>query len=175
MNKFYLNATNPPLIQQKPPLNSHSKSIKKTRARQLKKIKGFTLIEVMVALTVIAIALASLIKAAGNHTNSAGYLKTKTLAHYVAMNEVTQLQIDKSWPDLGTTHKSSEMAGVEWFWTREVEKTGDESGNIRGLKFTIYLDEDRTRNFAQVQAFIANPAKNTAQAATNNSGSGSGK
>jgi len=178
MNNFYLNAISPRLIQQKPSLSSHTKLIKRTRARQLKNSKGFTLIEVMVALTVIAIALASLIKAAGNHTNSAGYLKTKTLAHYVAMNEVTQLQIDKSWPDLGTTNKSSEMAGVEWFWTREVEKTGDESGNIRGLKFTVFLDEDRTRNLAQVQAFITNPAKKATRAATtntNSSGSGSGK
>jgi len=124
-----------------------------------KKRNGFTLIEVMVALTIVAIALASLIKASGGHTNSAAYLKSKTLAHYVAMNEVTQLQIDNAWPDLGTTRKSTEMADIEWFWTREVKKTGDESGNIRGVKFSIFLDEDRTRNLAQVQAFISNPAQ----------------
>lgn len=137
----------------------------------MNKLKGFTLIEVMVALTIIAIALASLIKASGGHTNSAAYLKSKTLAHYVAMNEITQLQIEKTWPDLGTTRKSTEMAGVEWFWTREVKKTGDESGNIRGLKFTIFLDEGRTRNLAQVQAFISNPAQNVISAAApNNTG-----
>lgn len=129
-------------------------------SKTAKSTKGFTLIEVMVALAIIAIALASLIKASGNHTNSATYLKSKTLAHYVAMNEITQLQIDKAWPDLGTTKKSAEMAGVEWYWTREIKKTGDESGNIRGLKFTVYLDEDRTHNLAMIQAFIANPAKN---------------
>ncbi len=123
--------------------------------------KGFTLIEVMVALAIIAIALASLIKASGSHTHSAGYLKSKTLAHYVAMNEITKLQIEKAWPDLGTTRKSSEMAEREWFWTREVTKTGDESGNIRGLKFTVYLDEDRTQNLIQIQAFIANPNQDT--------------
>ena len=123
---------------------------------------GFTLIEVMVALAIIAIALSSLIKASGNHTNSAAYLKSKTLAHYVAMNEITQLQIEKAWPDLGTTQKSSEMAGIEWYWTREVQKTADETGNIRGLKFTVFLDQDRTRNLAQVQAFISNPASSLA-------------
>ncbi len=128
--------------------------------KNIKRQNGFTLIEVMVALTIIAIALASLIKASGNHTNSAGYLKSKLLAHYVAMNQITQLQIDKAWPDLGSIKKSTEMAGVEWFWTREVEKTGDESGNIRGLKFTVYLDDDRNKNLAKVQAFISNPAQN---------------
>lgn len=140
----------------------------------MNKLKGFTLIEVMVALTIIAIALASLIKASGGHTNSAAYLKSKTLAHYVAMNEVTQLQIDKAWPDLGTTRKSTEMAGVEWFWTREIKKTGDVTGNIRGLKFTIFLDEERTRNLAQIQAFISNPAQNIIPVGTTNNSGTSG-
>lgn len=122
------------------------------------KTRGFTLIEIMVAMAIIAIALASLMKASGNHTHSAAYLKAKTLAHYVAMNEVTRLQLSKEWPDLGSSSKSTEMAGIEWYWTREVEKTGDESGNIRGVKFTIYQDDKRTQNLAQVQAFISNPA-----------------
>jgi len=135
------------------------------------KTKGFTLLEVMVALAIIAIALASLIKASGSHTYSAAYLKSKTLAHYVALNEVSKLQIEKSWPDLGSKQGDSEMVGVNWYWTREIEKTADESGNIRGLKFTVYQDEDRTRNLAVVQAFIANPANNVPNAtSTNNTG-----
>jgi len=142
--------------------------------QRINKANGFTLIEVMVALTIVAIALASLIKASGGHTNSAAYLKSKTLAHYVAMNEVTQLQIDNAWPDLGTTRKSTDMAGIEWFWTREVKKTGDETGNIRGLKFSVFLDEERTRNLAQVQAFIANPAQNAISGAASGSSTAGG-
>jgi len=129
--------------------------------------KGFTLIEVMVALAIIAIALASLIKASGSHTNSAGYLKTKTIAHYVAMNEITEMQINKAWPNIGELKKSTDMAGVEWFWTRSVEKLNDDNDFIRSLKFTVYLDEDRQRNLAQVEAYIANPANNRAQVTTN--------
>lgn len=139
------------------------------------KNKGFTLIEVMVALAIIAIALAALIKASGNYTRSAGYLKSKTLAHYVAMNEVARLQIEKAWPDLGTKKDDSEMAGVKWFWTREVEKTADESGNIRGLKFSIFQDEDRAHSLAQIQAFISNPASDlpsTSNSANNSNANG---
>ncbi len=128
--------------------------------------KGFTLIEVMVALAIIAIALASLIRASGSHTRSAGYLKSKTLAHYVAMNEITTLQVRKAWPDIGDSKKSTEMAGVEWYWTRSVEKVGDDNDYIRALKFTVYADEDRRRNLAQVEAYLANPANNLPQ--TNN-------
>lgn len=126
--------------------------------------RGFTLIEVMVALAVIAIALASLIKASGNHTYSAAYLKSKTLAHYVAMNEIAQLKISKAWPDLGTEKKSSEMAGIEWYWTREIQKTADETGNIRSVKFTVYQDEDRQHNLTSLQAYLSNPASSTTAA-----------
>jgi len=123
---------------------------------------GFTLIEVMVALAIIAIALASLIKASGSHTQSASYLKNKTLAHYVAMNEIAQIQIDKSWPNIGEQKKSTEMAGHEWFWTRSVEKLNDDNDYIRSLKFKVYLGEDRKRSLAQVETYIANPANNQA-------------
>ena len=126
------------------------------------KNKGFTLIEVMVALAIIAIALAALIKASGNHTRSAAYLKSKTLAHYVAMNEVAKLQIENAWPDLGTKKGETDMAGITWYWTREVTKTLDESGNIRGLKFRIFQDDDREHGLAQVQAFIASPSTRAA-------------
>lgn len=119
--------------------------------------RGFTLIEVMVALAIIAIALASLIKASGNHTHSAAYLKSKTLAHYIALNEITRLQVSKEWPDLGKAHESSEMAGKEWFWTQDVRKVNDDTDAIRGIKITVYLDDDREQNVASLQGFIANP------------------
>lgn len=126
------------------------------------KTNGFTLIEVMVALAIIAIALASLIKASGSHTSSAGYLKTKTLAHYVAMNEIADIQIKNSWPSIGELKKSTEMAGLEWYWTRNVGRLNEENDYIRSLKFTVYLDENRQRNLAQVEAYIGNPANKRA-------------
>ena len=47
---------------------------------------GFTLVEVLVALSVIAIALAAVLKGASEGASSARYLRDKTLAHWVAMN-----------------------------------------------------------------------------------------
>lgn len=134
--------------------------------------RGFTLIEVMVALAIIAIALASLIKASGNHTYSAAYLKSKTLAHYVAMNEIAELKISKAWPDLGTVKKSSEMAGTEWYWIREIQKTADESGNIRSVQFTVFQDEDREQNLTSLQAYLSNPASSASATATGSGSSG---
>ena len=131
---------------------------------------GFTLIEILVALSIIAIALGALIKASGSHTNSAGYLKQKTLAHYVAMNEIALLHAKHEWPDLGKIHKSTTMAEHEWFWTQEVLKVIDPitqkpSTLTRQLQLTVYLDEDREHSLAKLIAYVSNQ-KTSAPATT---------
>ena len=129
---------------------------------QKMKNKGFTLVEILVALAVIAIAMAALIRASGNHTYSASYLKQKTLAHYVAMNEIARLQITKQWPDVGKKEDSTEMASKEWFWIREISKTADD--NTRQVKITVYENDDRDNNLARAIAYLS-----LAQTATDNS------
>ena len=105
---------------------------------------GFTLIEVMVALTIIAISLGALLNSSGTQARSTGYLKQKTLAHWVAVNELTQIRIAKEFPDLGDKEGSTEMANKEWFWTRTTKATEDK--DARQIKFSLYADKDRTKN-----------------------------
>jgi general secretion pathway protein I len=121
---------------------------------------GFTLIEILVALSIIAIALGALVKAGSNHANSAGFLKNKTLAHYVAMNEIALLHIKYDWPALGKIHKSTQMAGHKWFWTRQVKKlidpvTQKTSTLTRQVQFTVYRDADREYNLIKLTAYIS--------------------
>ena len=110
--------------------------------------RGFTLLEVLVALTIISLSLGALISTSGSHASSAGYLKQKTIAHWVAMNEITQLQVEKTWPGKGDTKGSTEMAGVEWYWTRTVIETEDK--NAVQVEFRVYLDEEREYNLTRL-------------------------
>lgn len=113
-----------------------------------KQEKGFTLIEVMVALTIIAISLSALLSTSGTQANSAGYLKHKTLAHWVAVNELTQIRIAKEFPDLGDKKGSTTMANNDWYWTRTTKATEDK--NARQVTFTLYADEERTKNLTSL-------------------------
>jgi len=101
---------------------------------------GFTLIEVMVALTIIAISLGALLNTSGTQANSATYLKQKTLAHWVALNELTQIRIDGKFPDIGDKKDSTTMANHEWHWIRTTKKTAD--NNTREITFKIFADKE---------------------------------
>lgn len=105
---------------------------------------GFTLIEVMVALTIIAISLGALLNTSGTQANSASYLKQKTLAHWIAVNELTQIRIGKVFPELGDKKDSTSMANHDWHWIRTTKKTEDE--NTRQVTFKLYADKDYKKN-----------------------------
>ncbi len=113
--------------------------------------KGFTLIEVMVALTIIAISLGALLSTSGSQASSAGYLKLKTLAHWVAVNELTQIRIAKQFPAAGDKNGSTEMANKEWFWTRTTKNTEDK--DAREVTFTVYQDKDRKKNLSLLTGY----------------------
>ena len=113
---------------------------------------GFTLIEVLVALTIVAISLGAIISSSGTQASQASYLKQKTIAHWVALNEITQLQIDNTWPDLGSDDGSTNMANNEWFWVRTVKKTEDE--NSRQVVFEIYSDKALDYNLTSLTAYL---------------------
>jgi general secretion pathway protein I len=101
---------------------------------------GFTLLEVMVALTIIAISLGALLSTSGAQATSVGYLKQKTLAHWVAANELTQIRIGKEFPDLGDKKGSTNMANHDWYWIRTTKKTEDE--DALEVTFTLYADKE---------------------------------
>jgi general secretion pathway protein I len=52
--------------------------------------RGFTLVEVMVALAVVAIALPALLVALSQHVDGTGYLRDKSLAQMVAANKLAE-------------------------------------------------------------------------------------
>jgi len=113
---------------------------------------GFTLIEVLVALAIIASSIGAIISSSGSQAEQSLYLKQKTIAHWVALNEITQLQINKTWIEPGSSDGSTTMANNEWHWIRTVQKTEDE--NSRQVEFEIFSDKKHTRNLTKLTAFL---------------------
>jgi general secretion pathway protein I len=117
---------------------------------------GFTLLEVLVALVVLAIALASLIKGVGGNASNEAYLRDKTLAQWVAMNVVAEQQLAEKWPDKGKKRGSETMGGHEWFWRYEIADTFDK--DVRRLEVKVRANDDSDSTpLASVVAFLPKP------------------
>lgn len=55
--------------------------------------RGFTLIEVLVALMVVAMGLAALMTAVSGAARTSGYLRDKTLAQWIALNRLSEVRL----------------------------------------------------------------------------------
>ena len=65
--------------------------------------RGFTLIEVLIALAIVAIALASAMRAVGSVATGTQALHARLLAGWSADNRLTELHLEHAWPAFGVT------------------------------------------------------------------------
>jgi general secretion pathway protein I len=75
------------------------------------KVRGFTLIEVLVALAIVAIALGAGLRAAGVLTDNAGRLASVIAAQWCADNELTGLRLSLTFPGVGDADFSCQQLG----------------------------------------------------------------
>ncbi|MDZ7584319.1 MAG: type II secretion system minor pseudopilin GspI [Thiobacillus sp.] len=85
--------------------------------------RGFTLIEVLVALAILAIALAAASRASAMMADSSVELRQRLLASWVAQNRLAELQARRAWPDAGTREGEVEQAGLKLTWHETVSAT----------------------------------------------------
>lgn len=76
---------------------------------------GFTLIEVLLALAVIAIALTALLKASGQNIENTQRIKNKSISHWVAMQAVSMLQLNLI-PAKSDSTQATKLLGQQWYW-----------------------------------------------------------
>ena len=86
----------------------------------MRRTGGFTLIEVLVALAVVAIGMAAVLEAMTSSANTAIYLQSKTFAEWVALNRIETVRLSGTVPTAGTSNDDIEYAGRNWQWQQKV-------------------------------------------------------
>ncbi|MBB3692973.1 type II secretion system minor pseudopilin GspI [Sphingomonas sp. BK580] len=87
--------------------------------------RGFTLIEIMVALAVFSLAALALVRLEGQTIRSTGVLSATLLAQAVARNVAIEAVTDAEPPVRGRSSGVEQNGGRAWTWVREVQPLGD--------------------------------------------------
>ena len=137
--------------------------IKMNRHHKNKKNKGFTLLEVLVALAVFAVAAIALMRESESQLQLSARLEDKTFAHWVALNMVSEMQANQDWPDLGEQTGKVSMAGRDW---KIIVKTlATPMNRVRRVEVTVGVaPQDFTQNMEAItvlSGFIEQPSVQT--------------
>jgi len=118
--------------------------------------RAFTLIEVMLAMAIFAIAGTAILGTADANLRGLSKLEQTTIANWVVSNQLVEASLDTKWPPRNNKQGQVELAGIEWFWKQKVIKTTDK--NMRALVMEVRLNEKDETPVAFMMTYVV---KNT--------------
>ncbi|MBF0340575.1 MAG: type II secretion system minor pseudopilin GspI [Magnetococcales bacterium] len=118
--------------------------------------RGFSLLETVAALAVLAVALAACLRVAGESARNTAHLRDRTLAHWVALNQATERRVRREWPEAGLQKGMERMADREWHWSVLVSTTED--ARVRRLDIQVRTTTGESAPvLARLEAFLPKP------------------
>jgi len=106
---------------------------------------GFTLVEVLVALVIVTVGMAAVLGALSSSGGTMIYLRDKTFAQWVALNQLANLRLAGGQPPLGTKTGDTDYAGRSWHWRQDIATTqiaGVERIDIKVRPAEVKGDDD---------------------------------
>ncbi|RJE78379.1 type II secretion system protein GspI [Pseudoalteromonas citrea] len=117
------------------------------------KSAGFTLLEVMVALSICAMAGIAAMQVTGEHITHVGSLEEQTYASWVAENQMVMMRSSgEKWSGKNGKKGEEELAGQKWYWQQSVTKTEDAS--FVKVTVTVYQDEELKHSIYDLTTFM---------------------
>ena len=88
--------------------------------------RGFTLIEVMVAMAIAALGLAAVAASVSQMVDAGVAMKQRTYASWIAQNKIAELRLANTQPEVSSSSGEVTYANSEWEWRAETTETGIE-------------------------------------------------
>lgn len=119
--------------------------------------RGFTLLEVLVALAILAIALSASMRAIGVAAGQASDVRDRIVADWVAQNVLAELRIRNQFLDAGSGADGDvEQAGIKFHWHQDVKATPNPL--FRRVEVKVYLAGGSTP-LTQLTGFLSRAAQ----------------
>lgn len=113
---------------------------------------GMTLLEVLVALAIFAIAALALLQTVSGSAASLDHLQDKTFAHWVAQNRLAEVQLAEEFPSTGRRSGEAEMAGRTWYWATIVKETSDK--DLRRVEIEVRESAEAENPLETLTGFV---------------------
>ncbi len=114
---------------------------------------GFTLVEVVVALAVLAVALAAASRAIGAGIDVQGNLRQRVLAGWVAENRLAEHRALRDWLPVGESAGQTQMSGESLAWRETVSATP----NSQFRRIDVVVSAPSGRELARLTSFLTGP------------------
>ena len=116
-------------------------------------MKGFTLIEILVAVAILAVAIAATTRAASVATDGALETRQRLLATWAAQNRVAELRARRTFPAISATRSSAEQGGLALTIDENVLETPNPT--IRRVELAVSDARKPDRVLARLTAYVA--------------------
>jgi len=120
----------------------------------MRRLTAFTLLEVMVALLIVAITMGAIVDSGGSSARNTSHLTQKTIASWIAQNQVSLYRAKRTWNDASNVTGDVDMADAAWKWKMKISKTDDPL--LRRIDVDVYSKDDDEAIMASATGFIAN-------------------
>ncbi|MFC4729612.1 type II secretion system minor pseudopilin GspI [Coralloluteibacterium thermophilus] len=101
--------------------------------------RGFSLLEVLVALLVLALAMAALVRTAAGAAAQLADRRERVIAQWVASNAISEVRLAPGLPARGIRSGEARMAGRDWRWRMTVADTA--LPGVRRLDVAVTADD----------------------------------
>jgi len=118
--------------------------------------RAFTLIEVMVALAIIALSLTAVATKMGRMIDTSNSMRERTYASWIAQNKITELRLANVIPEVSATSGEIDYANTTWRWRAVISESGIE--NLFRVDVAVsYGEGDSDDVIRTVTGFIGEP------------------
>lgn len=116
---------------------------------------GFTLLEVLVALVIVSLGMIAVFSQLSQMLNATSRLRDKTLAHWIAVDQITELKALAAYPSVGQKSDEVDMAKATWVYNVKTSQIGDLA--MRRVDVTVAFADFPEDILAEVSGFLAAP------------------
>jgi general secretion pathway protein I len=122
----------------------------------IKKQRGMTLLEVMLALVILATSGLAVMLSASSALSNQAYLQEKTIALWVASNKLVELKLENKIPRASWKKEKVKLANELWYLRYKTVATGDDS--FKALDIEVSKKEEGN-TLAYLRTYLTSTAK----------------